>query len=101
MTFHLFGIFAIIALAWVLFFCWIVGLVFRALWMGVLHLTGMASRPPRMSAKPRRCTHVRCLTMNPPQANFCRRCGSSLTRSANVREASPGPDRWTSRLSNS
>lgn len=101
MTFHIFGIFAIVALAWVLFFFWIIGQVVRAVWIAILHVTGMANRPPRLSSKPRRCTHVRCLTINPAQANFCRRCGSSLIRSTTVRETSPSPDRRASRLGNS
>lgn len=101
MTFHIFGVFAILALAWLLFVLWIIGHVFRAVWIAFLHLTGLANRAPRLSTKPRRCTHIRCLAMNPPQANFCRRCGSSLTRASTLRETSPSPDRWASRLGHS
>jgi ribosomal protein L40E len=100
-TFHIFGVFAILGLAWALFVLWIIGHVFRAVWIGFLHLTGMANRPPRLSNKARRCTHVRCLAVNPPQANFCRRCGSSLTRASAVRENSTSPDRWASWLGHS
>ncbi|HEX4053480.1 MAG TPA: hypothetical protein VHX86_04375 [Tepidisphaeraceae bacterium] len=97
-TFHIFGILAILALAWVLFFVWLVGMIFRGMWLGFAHLTGISGRPPRLAARPRRCNRLRCLTVNPPQANFCRRCGSSLTRSTVGPQTSACGDsrRWIS-----
>jgi|GEM_PF-1511107 len=88
MTLHIFGFFAIVALAWVLFFLWIVSLAFRGIWCGFVRLSGLAARTAKLSTKPRRCTRLRCLAVNPPQANFCRRCGASLTRSAVGRQTS-------------
>jgi hypothetical protein len=96
MTFHIVGVFAILALAWVLFFFWVVGLVVRAVWFGFRRLTGMATRTVSLSTKPRRCTRLRCLVVNPPQANFCRRCGDSLTRLGSGRQTSENPRRWVS-----
>lgn len=97
-TFHILGILAILALAWLLFFVWVIGMIFRGIWLGFVRLTGIADRPPRLAAKPRRCTRLRCLTENPPQANFCRRCGSSLTRSTVGRQTSAcgSSGRWVS-----
>jgi hypothetical protein len=96
MTFHIFGFIAILALAWVLFFLWIIGLIFRGIWLGFTRLTGLTIPTARFSTKPRRCTRLRCLVVNPPQANFCRRCGSSLTRSAVGRQTSENSRRWVS-----
>ena len=96
MTIHLFGIFAIIALAWVLFFLWLVGLIFRGVWFGFIRLTGLTLPTARLTTKPRRCTRLRCLVVNPPQANFCRRCGSSLTHSAAWWQTSESPGRRVS-----
>jgi hypothetical protein len=96
MTIHIFGIFAIIALAWVLFVLWLVGLIFRGIWLGFARLTGVATRATNLSTRPRRCTRLRCLVVNPPQANFCRRCGSSLTRSTIGRQTSGKSGQWVS-----
>jgi hypothetical protein len=103
-AFHIFGIFAILAVAWVLFFLWLIGMVVRGLWIGVMRLGGVA-RPPRSRRAgtfPRRCTRLRCLTENPPQANFCRRCGAPLVRAANRRDsARSNSSRWVSSMSRS
>lgn len=78
LTVHIFGVFAILALGWVLFCLWLISLIFRFIWRGFVWLTGLPARPT-ISTKPRQCTRLRCLIVNPPQANFCRRCGTSLT----------------------
>jgi ribosomal protein L40E len=96
MTFHIFGFIAIIALAWILFVLWLVGLIFRGIWLGFARLTGIDTRAANLSTKPRRCTRLRCLVVNPPQANFCRRCGSSLTRSTAGRQTSGTSGQWVS-----
>jgi hypothetical protein len=101
MTIHIFGIFAIIALAWVLFVLWLVGLIFRGIWLGFARLTGLATRDATISTRPRRCTRLRCLVVNPPHANFCRRCGSSLTYSTARRQTSGTSGQWISSPGNS
>lgn len=88
---HIFAFFAFLAVGWTLFFAWIVGLICRTLWLGFSRLTGRPMpRPVTAKVTSRVCTRLRCRASNPPQANFCRRCGAGLTP-APVRRQNPIP----------
>ncbi|MGD0140352.1 MAG: hypothetical protein ABSD28_15895 [Tepidisphaeraceae bacterium] len=95
---HIFALIVVLAVGWALFFAWVIGQIFRGLWLGVSRLTGVGNQ--RQTAQPgaRQCGRFRCGAMNPPQANFCRRCGSSLIQPAARRQAGRPADseRWAS-----
>jgi hypothetical protein len=92
-----------LAVGWVIFFIWLIATIFRAAWHGISCATGIASPRPRpLVPRQTRCTRLRCRAMNPPEANFCRRCGAALTlaaRSGAVQRQIRRPvseDRWAS-----
>ncbi|MGD0389114.1 MAG: hypothetical protein ABSC42_09185 [Tepidisphaeraceae bacterium] len=95
---HIFVLIVVLAVGWALFFAWVIGVVFRGLWFGISRLTGIGSHRRAAQLKTRQCSRFRCGATNPAQANFCRRCGSSLIRPAVRRQTGRGADsgRWAS-----
>jgi len=83
---NIFIVFLVLIVGWLLFFAWLVGLVFRTLWTVLSRLTGMGNRPWPARPNTQRCAGLRCGAPNPASANFCRRCGASLNRSAVKRQ---------------
>jgi len=77
---NIFAFLLMLVLGWILFFAWVVGLIFRGIWRGFSSLTG--NSPRTLSSNAKRCPGFRCGAENPPAANFCRRCGASLSISA-------------------
>jgi hypothetical protein len=95
---NIFVIFALLAAGWVMFFAWLIGTIIRGVCHGVSRITGTQKRVEAALPGQVRCRRVRCRAMNPPQANFCRRCGSPLTFPATQRQTyKPTSDeRWAS-----
>ena len=79
---HIFVLFAVLFVGWMLFFVWVIGQILRGLWLGVSRLTGLGNHRRTARLNTRLCSRFRCGAMNPVQANFCRRCGSPLIRPA-------------------
>ena len=75
-------VFFMLAMGWIIFFAWLIGAICRGVWRGVTRISGTSSRPrsamPMNAPGQQRCRRVRCRAINPPQANFCRRCGTPL-----------------------
>jgi ribosomal protein L40E len=95
---HMFVLIAVLVVGWALFFVWVIGQILRGLWFGVRRLTGIGGHRGAAQVKTRQCSRFRCGATNPSQANFCRRCGSSLIRPA-VRPQTGRPadsQRWAS-----
>jgi hypothetical protein len=96
--FNIFVFFLMLVLGWILFFAWLVSLIFRGIWRGFSSLTG--NNPRTLSSDAKRCPGFRCGAENPPAANFCRRCGASLSIStAGPARSSANPAasrRWVS-----
>jgi ribosomal protein L40E len=76
---HIFGFVLILIMGWVVFILWLIGQIFRGIFWGISGILrgGRRSMAPRSEF--RRCTRLRCSAQNPAQANFCRRCGASLS----------------------
>ncbi|MGD0768157.1 MAG: zinc-ribbon domain-containing protein [Tepidisphaeraceae bacterium] len=89
----------LLVVGWALFFAWVIGQICRVLWLGVSRMTGLGSRSHAAQLGTLPCSRFRCGATNPPQANFCRRCGSPLLRPAPQRQTGRPADseRWASR----
>jgi ribosomal protein L40E len=79
---NIFVLLLILGAGWLLFVAWILGMIVRGIWTTVSRVTGI--KPPPQTIRPiiRKCEAFRCGAANPPSANFCRRCGTSLARPA-------------------
>jgi hypothetical protein len=81
---HAVGFIFLVVLAFVVLTIFVISLIVKGVFRGVGSLIGggIASANNRRLGSPpapiRRCIDPRCLTENPGQARFCRRCGSSL-----------------------
>jgi ribosomal protein L40E len=83
----------ILMVGWFLFFCWLLGTICKLIWRGFSRATGVGPRPRPAVFRMPRCPRLRCRAVNPPEANFCRRCGTALTRTMAVRRpAGQAPD---------
>jgi ribosomal protein L40E len=83
---HIFAVILILSAGWALFVIWVFGMIFRGLAIGFSRLTGLGNRRP-VTLHTQRCPGFRCAAANPVTANFCRRCGSSLSRPAMKRQS--------------
>jgi ribosomal protein L40E len=77
---HIFVVVVVLVVGWALFFAWLIGTIFHQLWLGFSRLTGIGPRRRLAQTAARNCPRVRCGAINPPEANFCRRCGSPMIR---------------------
>jgi hypothetical protein len=89
--FTLFLFIAITVITAALFGGWVIFSVIRAIWHvieTVFSPTGRSrSRPSPIAIKysaMRTCANVRCKTLNPSDAHFCRRCGQYLPQPQRV-----------------
>lgn len=76
-------IIVVVAVLWLLLFAWVVMVVVRGVFRGLGRLIGFV--PERAPMRALICSRLRCGADNPPQARFCRRCGSLLMRSGRQR----------------
>jgi hypothetical protein len=83
-------IFGLGALAAIVFAGWVILTGARTLWRFVTGEVGTATQGSIATGDPR-CRNGGCGTVNPVQARFCRRCGSSL--GATVPMSPPRADR--------
>ena len=81
----------ILGLIFLTAFIFVAWLIVRVATMIVRGVFGLARRPTAQStlgAPPaigwRHCRHPGCREMNPPHAQFCRRCGSSVAAAADA-----------------
>jgi len=70
----------VLAVLWLLLIAWVAMVIVRGIIRGVGRLIGLGGR--RSPSYSRLCTRLRCGADNPPQARFCRRCGSPLLQAA-------------------
>jgi zinc ribbon protein len=77
---HIFALFAVMAMLWVVFFVWLISTIARGVWSGVSRVAGVKRtyQPAAISGQVR-CRRVRCRAMNPAGAKFCRRCGAPVS----------------------
>jgi ribosomal protein L40E len=75
----------IVVLLWVFLFAWVAFMAVRGVFRGIGRLIGFT--PHRASSSASVCSRLRCGADNPPQARFCRRCGSPLIRGSRQRVA--------------
>ena len=92
---NMLALFAMLAFAWVMFFVWLIATICRGVWRGVSRISGLTPRRQFTTVAQTRCRRVRCRAMNPPQANFCRRCGAPLTYTRATSRPQPASDRFT------
>lgn len=75
---------ALMVITAVLFTIWLVALVVRWMWRLVMGGTSRSSYSSKGVLDTRMCSRDRCRAVNPSQAQFCRRCGTSLNDAAAV-----------------
>jgi len=95
---NIFVFMIVLAAGWLLFVAWLLGLIVRAIWTTISRVTGIRLPPTTIRPIARKCEAFRCVAANPPSANFCRRCGTSLLRPAANRTISNSAARrqWAS-----
>ena len=71
--------FGVIAVTALVFGIWVIATIFGAIFRGVGALFGPSSLPP-MPTQGFTCPNDHCHALNPPAAQFCRRCGKKLQR---------------------
>jgi len=79
---HILFLVAVLIVAWVLFLGWVIWAVVR----GILRMVGLIRRD-NGSGPGSCCPRFRFGASNPAGANFCRRCGTPLRKSARWRVA--------------
>jgi ribosomal protein L40E len=96
LLFNLLVFVALSIMAFGLFCAFLIGRIFRGIFAIFSRLTGVKYqyRMPQINAK--RCMHLRCGARNPPEANYCRRCGSPLPRpfTQTAASAQPAGRKW-------
>jgi len=80
---HAVGLIFLIVVAFVVLTVFVISLIVKGVFRGLGSIFGggmLAANNRRLSPPTpvRRCIDPRCMTDNPGQARFCRRCGSSL-----------------------